>query len=77
MPDPVPSADESPNCYGCRHFFVTHDAHRPYGCRAFEMKSSTLPSGEVLRSSGLPCGAFEAKGKQSGGRRGGERGLRA
>ena len=69
MPEPAPTASESPNCYGCRRFFVTHDARRPYGCRAFRMKSSTLPSGEVLRSSGLPCHAFEPKREKDGGRR--------
>ena len=58
---------EAPNCRRCLHFFVTHEARWPYGCRWFEMKSRTLPSAEVVRSSGEPCRAFrpraEAKGR--------------
>ena len=53
--------EEGPDCYRCRSFFVTYDAQRPYGCRAFGMKSRALPSVAVEQSSGAPCRAFEPK----------------
>lgn len=56
-----PSDPESPNCYHCRHFRITHDPKWPYGCDYFGMKARALPSADVLRSSGRPCQAFEAK----------------
>ncbi|MEW6074430.1 MAG: hypothetical protein AB1726_17780 [Planctomycetota bacterium] len=53
-----PSPAPSPDCRRCRHFYVTHDARWPYGCRAFAMKSRALPAAEVLLSSGEPCRGF-------------------
>lgn len=52
---------ERPDCYRCRSFFVTWDAARPYGCRAFGMKSRALPAVAVEHASGAPCRAFVAK----------------
>ncbi len=52
---------ERPSCFRCRHFVVTHDARFPYGCRLFAMRTRALPSIEVERTSGRPCGGFEAK----------------
>jgi len=26
------------SCQGCRHVYVTHDPHRPWGCRNFGFK---------------------------------------
>jgi hypothetical protein len=43
------------NCFECRHFFITHEPDRPYGCQAMGFKSRELPSAVVLRSSGEPC----------------------
>ncbi len=55
--------DSSPriNCYGCTRFFITHDRHYPYGCRAMGFKSAAFPSSTVILSSGLPCQGFTPK----------------
>jgi hypothetical protein len=49
------------NCFECRHFFITHEPARPYGCEAMGFKSRELPSSVVLRSSGEPCLLNEPK----------------
>ncbi len=64
---PADAGSERPDCLHCRHFFVTWEADRPRGCRAYEFKSFELPSEVVRASSGEPCQLFERK---SGGRRG-------
>ena len=48
-------------CYGCRHYYVTWDNRRPYGCRVLGFKSKILPSIMVYRSSGTPCLYYKAK----------------
>ena len=50
-----------PDCTRCASYFITHDPERPYGCRAFAMKSAVRPSFEVFRSSGRDCEAFEER----------------
>ena len=40
-------------CRGCRHFYITHDAAFPYGCRHFGFKSRRTPVLEVIEP-GLP-----------------------
>jgi hypothetical protein len=50
-----------PDCNQCRHFFITHEAARPYGCRAFAFVSARLPSLEVRANSGYDCEAFEER----------------
>jgi hypothetical protein len=67
MAERPPAGREAPNCHRCRYFYITHEARWPYGCRWFEMKSRTLPSSEVERSSGAPCRAFQAR-PEAGGR---------
>jgi len=54
---------QSVNCFGCRHFFITHEPALPYGCRAMGFKSRELPCSVVLRSSDAPCLLLEPKGK--------------
>jgi hypothetical protein len=47
-----------PDCMQCRHFFITHEAAHPRGCRAYGFKSRRLPAMVVLESSGQPCRLF-------------------
>jgi len=51
------------NCFGCRHFFITHEPALPYGCRAMGFKSRELPCSVVLRSSYVHCLLLEPRGK--------------
>ncbi len=50
-----------PDCLHCIHYFVTWDADKPRGCRAYEFKAAELPSDVVLSSSGEPCQFFDRK----------------
>ena len=54
-------ASETPHCSRCLHYCVTHDPARPYGCRAFDIKSAKLPMTEVREASGAECRAFEPR----------------
>ena len=58
-----------PDCTHCVSYFITHDAERPYGCRAFAIKSTVRPSFEIFRSSGRDCQAFEPKPRREDERR--------
>lgn len=49
------------DCFKCRHFYVTWDASKPRGCKAFGFKGPQLPSVVVLESSGEPCLKFSPK----------------
>lgn len=49
------------NCRKCVHYYITWDEKFPYGCRAYEFKTNTLPSVKVFQSSGLPCQLFTLK----------------
>ncbi len=49
------------NCIKCKHFFVTYEPRRPYGCRAYGFKSPKMPSVIVYQSSGMECESFELK----------------
>lgn len=51
------------NCLFCRHFFITHEAGFPYGCRAAGFKSRSMPSREMLLNSGIVCQIFAEKEK--------------
>ncbi|PAE19696.1 uracil-DNA glycosylase [Bacillus sp. 7504-2] len=53
--------EERINCFACKHFYVTWDKKFPKGCRAFQFKTSRLPSQEVLRASGHNCLRYEKK----------------
>lgn len=48
-------------CLSCRHYFITWDPDRRYGCRAFGFKSSMLPCLEVQQASSLHCQKYEPK----------------
>jgi hypothetical protein len=50
-----------PDCRLCAHYYVTHEASWPHGCRAFELKSRRLPCLVVRESSGAECRAFTAR----------------
>jgi hypothetical protein len=50
------------NCFKCKHFIITWDKSRPYGCNTLGFKSKVLPSLEVYRSSGEKCMLFTPKG---------------
>ncbi|MBN2895311.1 MAG: uracil-DNA glycosylase [Campylobacterales bacterium] len=49
------------NCIRCRHYFVTWEAGRPHGCKAYGFKSLALPSIVVKQSSGAECSFYEPK----------------
>ena len=50
-----------PNCMRCKHYYITHDASMPYGCRAMKFKSAKNPAQVVFASSGLHCQLFLLK----------------
>jgi hypothetical protein len=53
--------EEKPVCQRCRYYFVTWQADFPHGCKAFDMKSKTLPCLEVQIISKQDCLKFEPK----------------
>jgi hypothetical protein len=55
--------NKRPNCWGCKHYFITWDMNRPYGCHALNFKSKTTPSLVVFQSSGMQCQMFSPKKK--------------
>jgi len=50
-----------PDCWKCRHYYITHDTRFPYGCRAMDFRSRRLPCLEVLAASQAPCLMFQKK----------------
>ena len=57
--DAPPSA--APNCWKCRHFFMTWAPATPYVCRLLGFRSKALPSAEVVRADGRACRGFSSK----------------
>ena len=53
--------DQVINCPSCAHYFITHEASFPYGCRAMGFKSKQLPSLAVVAATAEPCQSFQAK----------------
>ncbi len=49
------------NCRRCEHYFVTWEAAKPNGCRAYGFKSQQIPSLVVFQSSGTDCSLFKEK----------------
>ncbi|MDX9813612.1 MAG: uracil-DNA glycosylase [Sulfurimonas sp.] len=49
------------NCFKCEYYFVTWEASRPHGCKAYGFKSKIIPSMVVFQSSGTPCSLFKPK----------------
>ena len=52
---------DKPACAKCAHYFITHDARFPYGCRAMGFKSRRSPQEEISAVTGAPCLAYEAR----------------
>lgn len=52
-----------PNCLKCVHYFVTWDKNFPRGCRAFGVKTRSMPSESVYRATGRHCPAFSPSPK--------------
>ena len=42
-------------CQKCVHYFVTWEAGKPHGCRAYGFKSQLLPSISVKKASDEDC----------------------
>ncbi len=53
--------ESRPNCYKCRHFYITHEPEHPYGCRAMNFKAKQNPALVVRESSGMECQLFTSK----------------
>jgi hypothetical protein len=49
------------NCRKCEFYFVTWEAGKPHGCRAYGFKSAQIPSMVVKKSSGSECSFFKEK----------------
>jgi hypothetical protein len=61
---PGPESPPSPTkvaCNRCRHFFITHEARFPYGCRAMNFKSALSPCFAVSRHSRMACQLYSPK----------------
>jgi hypothetical protein len=52
---------EKPDCTKCTHYYITHDARFPYGCRKMGFKGKRKPMLDVLEASGQACLAFELR----------------
>lgn len=50
-----------PNCFKCKHYFVSWDPKMPRGCRLYDIKSSFWPSQIVKEASGAECPDWEEK----------------
>ena len=53
--------NKRPNCFACRHFYITHEQETPYGCRAMAFKSLQIPALVVFSNSGINCQLFAPK----------------
>ena len=49
------------NCRRCEYYFVTWEAGKPHGCKAYGFKSPQIPSIVVFQSSGTDCTMFKQK----------------
>jgi len=58
-------ADTPVDCNNCTHYYITHDAHFRYGCRALDFKSQRLPILDVIEASGESCHYFQEKKRGS------------
>jgi hypothetical protein len=57
-----------PHCRACVHYYITHDARFPYGCRAMDFKSKRLPLQDVREATGRDCQLFQARASGNLGR---------
>jgi hypothetical protein len=51
----------APDCATCAHYFITHEAATPHGCRLLKLKSRRMPHLDVLEASGMPCLAYRSQ----------------
>ena len=49
------------NCRRCEYYFVTWEAKKPHGCKAYGFKSPQIPSIVVFKSSGIECSMYKEK----------------
>lgn len=49
------------NCRRCLYYYVTWEAGKPHGCKAYGFKSAQIPSMVVFKSSGSECSMFTEK----------------
>ena len=42
-------------CQGCKYFYITYRAKRPWGCKKFGFVSKNLPCHEVFLTTGIEC----------------------
>jgi hypothetical protein len=49
------AADTPRTCMYCVHYFITHETHFRYGCRALAFKSKRQPILDVIEASGQVC----------------------
>ncbi|DAB27527.1 MAG TPA: uracil-DNA glycosylase [Sulfurimonas sp. UBA10385] len=49
------------NCRRCEYYFVTWEASKPHGCKAYGFKSAQIPSIVVFQSSGSDCNMYKEK----------------
>jgi len=57
----INSSQKEVDCFQCRYFYTTWEAHQPRGCKAFGFKTSQIPSQVVFEASGEPCLKFLPK----------------
>lgn len=55
-----------PSCLKCAFHFITYDPRFPYGCRAMNFKSRTLPQHEVEAATGMNCQSYQARATDNG-----------
>lgn len=48
-------------CQKCIYYYVTWEASKPHGCRAYGFKSKLLPSMVVEKTSSMPCQYYKTK----------------
>jgi hypothetical protein len=59
--EPAMKQSGAVSCRLCRHYQVTWDMQKPYGCRAHGFKSKKNPALVVFESSGVECQLFEPR----------------
>jgi len=55
------STDQPARCNNCAHYYITHEVHFRYGCRALGFKSQQQPIRVVMEASAQQCLYFQAK----------------
>ena len=55
------SGRKATTCNNCTHYYITHDTHFRYGCRALDFKSQRQPVLDVMEASGQQCHYYHQK----------------